>query len=141
MSDPNENRPGYKPTKVGWLPEEWKPGRVQDFGRVVTGSTPSTAKPSLYGGDFLFAAPSDLGLRKYVDATQTTLSHDGFESCRKLTTGSVLFVCIGSTIGKVGMAGSPYHKQDQVREDTHPPPAPPQTAEDRRHPLHLGHPP
>ena len=21
MSDPNENRPGYKPTKVGWIPE------------------------------------------------------------------------------------------------------------------------
>ncbi|MCF7837652.1 MAG: restriction endonuclease subunit S [Candidatus Marinimicrobia bacterium] len=25
MTDPNENRPGYKKTKVGWIPEGWKP--------------------------------------------------------------------------------------------------------------------
>ena len=24
MTDRNENRPGYKKTKIGWLPEEWK---------------------------------------------------------------------------------------------------------------------
>ena len=23
MKDRNENRPGYKKTKVGWIPEEW----------------------------------------------------------------------------------------------------------------------
>ena len=114
MNDPNKGRPGYKQTKVGWIPEEWKPGRVQDFGRVVTGSTPSTDKPSLYGGNFLFAAPSDLGLRKCVEATQTTLSHDGFVSCRKLPKGSVLFVSIGSTIGKVGMAGTELATNQQI---------------------------
>ena len=24
MKDRNENRPGYKKTKVGWIPEEWE---------------------------------------------------------------------------------------------------------------------
>jgi len=24
MHDPNENRPGYKKTKVGWIPVEWE---------------------------------------------------------------------------------------------------------------------
>ncbi|MBW2560918.1 MAG: restriction endonuclease subunit S, partial [Deltaproteobacteria bacterium] len=28
MIDHNENRPGYKKTKVGWLPEEWKVRRL-----------------------------------------------------------------------------------------------------------------
>ncbi len=28
MKDPNANRPGYKETKVGWIPEEWDSGRV-----------------------------------------------------------------------------------------------------------------
>lgn len=28
MQDPNENRPGYKKTKAGWIPEEWKCLRI-----------------------------------------------------------------------------------------------------------------
>jgi hypothetical protein len=28
--DPNAGRPGYKETKVGWLPEEWECLRLED---------------------------------------------------------------------------------------------------------------
>jgi len=37
----NEKRPGYKKTKVGWIPEFWNFGRIGDFFEVTSGSTPS----------------------------------------------------------------------------------------------------
>jgi type I restriction enzyme S subunit len=37
MSKRNENRPGYKKTKVGWLPKEWETPRIKDVGHVQAG--------------------------------------------------------------------------------------------------------
>ena len=31
MSDPNENKPGYKKTKLGWIPEEWKIMKLKEI--------------------------------------------------------------------------------------------------------------
>jgi len=48
----NENRPGYKKTKVGWIPEGWGVNALQDISKLITkGSTPTT-----YG--FAWAEPS-----------------------------------------------------------------------------------
>ena len=38
---------------------------------------------------------------RFVDQTKTTLTTEGFAETRPIRAGSVLFVCIGSTIGKV----------------------------------------
>ncbi len=35
MSKRNENRPGYKKTKVGWIPEEWKTACLCDIANVL----------------------------------------------------------------------------------------------------------
>lgn len=79
----------------------WEDQSVGDLGQVVTGSTPSTAKPSYYGGGIPFVSPADISDLRFVDQTKTTLTQDGFEETRPIRAGSVLFVCIGSTIGKV----------------------------------------
>ena len=44
MSDPNENRPGYRRTKVGWIPEEWT--------STTLDGVRSSARWSLTGGPF-----------------------------------------------------------------------------------------
>lgn len=80
---------------------EWEEKAVGDFGQVVTGSTPSTANPTLYGGGIPFVSPADISELRYVDETRTTLAAAGFEKTRPIRAGSVLFVCIGSTIGKI----------------------------------------
>ncbi len=79
----------------------WEEQSVEDFGRVVTGSTPSTAQPAFYGGGLPFVSPADISDLRFVDETKTTLSADGFAETRHIRAGSTLFVCIGSTIGKV----------------------------------------
>ncbi|MBU2830262.1 restriction endonuclease subunit S [Acidithiobacillus ferriphilus] len=80
---------------------EWDDQSIGDFGQVVTGSTPSTAQPAFYGGGVPFVSPADISDLRFVDQTKTTLTPEGFAETRPIRAGSVLFVCIGSTIGKV----------------------------------------
>jgi len=81
--------------------EAWKPSMLADIGNIVTGSTPATSKSEYYNGDFLFVSPADIQENRYVDATKTTLTKEGFNKCRHIPKNSILFVCIGSTIGKI----------------------------------------
>lgn len=37
MADLNENRPGYKKTKVGWIPEEWDSVKIEDTAKLCSG--------------------------------------------------------------------------------------------------------
>jgi type I restriction enzyme S subunit len=80
---------------------DWEEQSVGDFGKVVTGNTPSTAQPAFYGGGIPFASPADISELRFIDQTKTTLTPEGFAETRPIRAGSVLFVCIGSTIGKV----------------------------------------
>ncbi len=80
---------------------DWVEQSVGDFGKVVTGNTPSTTQSAFYGGGIPFASPADISDLRFVDQTKTTLTPEGFAETRPIRAGSVLFVCIGSTIGKV----------------------------------------
>ena len=79
----------------------WEDQSIGNIGKVVTGSTPSTAQPAFYGGGIPFVSPADISDMRFVDQTKTTLTQEGYAQTRPIRAGSVLFVCIGSTIGKV----------------------------------------
>lgn len=83
---------------------DWGRKKLKDIGEIVTGSTPPTANSSYYNGDFLFVSPIDIQENRYVTNTKTTLTQNGFSWGRKIPVGSLMFVCIGSTIGKVAQA-------------------------------------
>ena len=72
---------------------DWQETALENIGEIVTGNTPSTKEPNNYGGDRLFVSPADISDKRYVSQTKTTLRH--------IKENSILFVCIGSTIGKV----------------------------------------
>lgn len=90
-----------KKTPFGLIPEDWKIGDVSDAGKVVTGSTPPTSDPGNYGIDIPFVTPKEVGASRYVGETSRGLSAIGASKARLLPANSVVFVCIGSTIGKV----------------------------------------
>ena len=84
---------------------EWENCLISDFGVVITGNTPPTKDIDNYkAGIKLWASPIDLGKSKWIYDTQTKLSVTGFDKTRKLPEGAILVTCIGSTIGKMGMA-------------------------------------
>ncbi|MCX6926427.1 MAG: restriction endonuclease subunit S, partial [Verrucomicrobia bacterium] len=80
---------------------EWGMKSIGQLGEVVTGSTPSTAVPEYYGGDRLFVSPADISDGRFIEKTKTTLTALGFRETRPIKANSILFVCIGSTIGKI----------------------------------------
>ncbi|MDH2488080.1 restriction endonuclease subunit S [Acinetobacter baumannii] len=80
---------------------EWEEKKLIDISNVITGNTPATAEKKFYDGSFLFVSPIDIQENRYVHQTKTTLTELGFEQCRIIPANSILFVCIGSTIGKV----------------------------------------
>ena len=94
---------------------EWKECVLGDYGKVVTGNTPPTKDIENYeNGTYLWASPADLGTHKLISETKTKLSSKGFTKTRPLSKGSVLVTCIGSTIGKTGMATREMSTNQQI---------------------------
>lgn len=113
MSIVNQEKEGFKKTKLGWIPKDWKVSKLKDAAEVITGSTPSTKDVNNYGSDYLFIGPGDLD-RKYIDRASKMLSEQGFLSARRVPKNSSLFICIGSTIGKVGFVREVVATNQQI---------------------------
>ena len=81
--------------------EAWEQRKLGDLGEIITGTTPSTNEQDNYGGTYLFVSPADIQENRFINKTITTLTLKGFDKCRKIKENSIMFVSIGSTIGKV----------------------------------------
>ena len=93
-----------KQTEIGLVPESWEEITIGDLGKCVTGTTPKTAVEEYWqSNDFDFIAPADIGNTKYVYNSAKMMSQEGLKVSRVLPKNSVLCVCIGSSIGKVGL--------------------------------------
>jgi type I restriction enzyme S subunit len=104
----------FKKTEMGEIPEDWNLGQVSSLGNVITGNTPSTSEPKYYGNEYPFVSPFDIGEKKTIVETEKYLSKDGLVTARALPLNSVLVVCIGSTIGKTGVAGTTLATNQQI---------------------------
>ena len=94
--------------------DEWQVKKIGDTGNVITGSTPVTADRTLYGSEYQFISPGDMNSGRYVISTKQRLSQKGFDISRKIKTGSTLFVCIGSTIGKTAQVSEMSVTNQQI---------------------------
>jgi type I restriction enzyme, S subunit len=96
------------------LPPEWDLERLDAVASIVTGTTPSPSVPAYYGSHAMFVTPADLGSAKYVHQSRRGLSAKGLARARSVPAGSTLFVCIGSTIGKVGLTVESVATNQQI---------------------------
>ena len=80
---------------------EWEEKCLGEVADVITGNTPTTSERDYYGGNKMLVSPADINDNRFVVEAKTTLTELGFSKTRKIRANSVLFVCIGSTIGKV----------------------------------------
>ena len=101
---------------------------IADLGRVVTGKTPPSAQPELFGKLYPFLTPTDIdGFARYIEPDRF-LSPEGrdYQQRLMLPERAVCVVCIGATIGKVCMTGKASFTNQQinsvvVNEDEHDP--------------------
>ena len=96
----------YLDEKFGRVPKGWKVKKVKDFGEVITGKTPPTEKPDVFSdkeNGFMFVTPGDVDTAKYIEQTERYVSEKGIEYSYTLPQNAVCEICIGSTIGKIGI--------------------------------------
>ena len=72
---------------------------------IATGTTPPTSKKEYFNGNIKFYTPSDISGRLYLANSERTLTKKAIEDkkARVFHKGDILFVGIGSTVGKVGI--------------------------------------
>ena len=100
---------------IGPIPKGWEVKRVCDFGNIVTGKTPSKAKPDFYGGGFPFLKTPDMHGNMFILATGERLSAAGAksQSNKTIPVGSICVSCIG-TIGVVSITTEDCQTNQQI---------------------------
>ena len=90
--------------------------RLADLGKIVTGSTPSSKEPHLFGSDVPFLTPSDMAFDRRNVPTARGISAAGTArfKTRLLPSRAVSVVCIGATIGKTCMTERPVLTNQQI---------------------------
>jgi type I restriction enzyme S subunit len=99
------NGEAQKETEIGPVPESWEQMPISALGQIITGNTPPTKDIANYvNGEIPFIAPGDIEHGRAITWTEKFVTKKGLEKSRPIKGGATCFVCIGSTIGKVGFA-------------------------------------
>jgi type I restriction enzyme, S subunit len=105
----------FEDSALGPIPAGWRVGNVGDFGRIITGKTPSSKVPEYYGGEIPFVRIPDMHGRVFVHGTEKYLTKSGSKSQRNklLPAYSVCVSCIASP-GIVSLLAYPSHTNQQI---------------------------
>ena len=98
--------PGYENTPItDGVPQGWNVRKLETFGEIITGKTPSTAKESYYNGDIPFVKIPDMHNMIYPIITESTLSEDGANTQKNkfIPKDSLMVSCI-ATVGLVNIS-------------------------------------
>ncbi len=100
--------------------EGWEEKKLGEIGITQTGTTPKTSNKENYGNYIPFITPADVdifgdGVIRYRDEG---LSEVGLKNGRKILADSILMVCIGATIGKVGFTEHDVSCNQQINSLT-----------------------
>ena len=86
-------------------PKGWPRKRIGDIGKVITGNTPSRAKPEYYGSHIQWIKSDNINTPHYyiTEATES-LSESGKAVGRTAPAGSILVTCIAGSPECIGNA-------------------------------------
>lgn len=92
----------------------WNESKLKELGETLTGSTPKTVDRENLGDYIPFIKPGDFESKGSLNYKNFGLSKIGSEKSRIIKKGSVLMVCIGATIGKVGFSDRDICTNQQI---------------------------
>ncbi|NWF36661.1 restriction endonuclease subunit S [Mariprofundus sp. KV] len=100
---------------LGPIPQGWEVKQVKDFGKVITGKTPSKSNPAFYGEDNQFVKTPDMHGNMFILDTVDRLSDAGAlsQTNKTLPVGSICVSCIG-TIGVVSLTTEECQTNQQI---------------------------
>lgn len=97
------------------VPEGWSIRKLETFGDIITGKTPSTANESYYNGNIPFVKIPDMHNTIYPIITESTLSEEGANTQKNkfIPQNSILVSCI-ATVGLVNIAVEECQTNQQI---------------------------
>ncbi len=97
------------------IPEGWEHISLNNVGQIITGNTPDTNEDRYYDGKYMFIGPMDINENTlYIRESEKTITEIGLEQTRKIPANSICTVCIGSTIGKIGITSNICATNQQI---------------------------
>lgn len=101
-------------SELGLIPKGWKVGKVAEFGKVITGKTPSKKKPEYYGDFMPFIKTPSMHGQMFCLEVEEYLSQAGVQSQRNkiLPPDTLIVNCIGALAGSVSIT-SEYSQTNQ----------------------------
>lgn len=96
--------------------KDWEDKKIKEIGVTQTGLTPKTSDKKYYGDHVPFITPADIDILGdgSVRYNSRGLSEAGLDVGRKIDQNSILMVCIGATIGKVGFVTQDVSCNQQI---------------------------
>lgn len=96
--------------------KDWEEKKLKEIGQTQTGLTPSTSNKSYFGNSIPFIKPADVDIdgSGSIQYNNEGLSSNGLMVGRKIKKDSVLMVCIGASIGKVGFSDRDVSCNQQI---------------------------
>ena len=96
------------------LPQGWEWVRLGEIGNTQTGTTPPTNNPAYYGESYSFIKPADIGSNGEIVYNKQMLSEEGIKKGKLILKNSIMMVCIGGSIGKVGITNKDCSCNQQI---------------------------
>jgi|SRR5690554_1079942 len=99
------NKKGYKKTKLGWIPEEWKVVKLKNISKSFSGGTPSRSQPEYYGGNIHWIKSGELnqGIITKTDEFITQLGLNN-SAAKMVKPQTLLIAMYGATAGVVAIS-------------------------------------
>src|SRR5262245_14961252 len=97
-------------------PSDWRITTLDQLGPIITGKTPSSLVPDVFGGEVPFVTPTDLDGRRVIDKTGRYLTDLGLGAVQssRLPAGAVMVSCIGTDMGKAAVTATECVTNQQI---------------------------
>lgn len=107
MNKQNENKPGYKKTKVGWIPEEWEYKKIVEIAETYSGTTPSRRNQKEYfeNGSHNWVKTMDLNNSSIISTIEQITDKALSDTTCRLFPINTVFVAMYGGFKQIGRTG------------------------------------
>lgn len=102
MKDRNENRSGYKNTKIGWIPEDWGVNTLESFGFFSKGKGISNSDKKETGIPCITYGEIYSKHNFIVKKFQSFIDTETAKKSRRIRSNDILFAGSGETLDEIG---------------------------------------
>ena len=102
-------------SEMGVIPEGWSVGKINDFGNVVCGKTPSKSETDYFNGEFSFIKIPDMHGQMFILHTEDSLTQKGVNTQKNkiVPEDSICVSCI-ATVGLVSITTKYSQTNQQI---------------------------